>query len=473
MANQNLKESLSAKQLINLIMWIEITIAAILFFALQWKRHMTFESSLDLAWVIQSLNSTITGKGFFWSDVLRESSFGIHFTPVMILILPFFKFFPRVETVFAVHALLIALGGLPIYNITAKLLGKKWGFAFMTAYFFHPLVHGMVMFDANPMGYATFPLLAATASILNKQPKWCWFWSAIALTVREDVGITVAALGLYGWWSNKKESAGKGYAGLALLGITWLFIAVKIFMPYFSAPDGFQVVPGHYSHLGGSLESMALSIITKPLTVIKLMLHWKVAYYLLISLGAVAFLPILNLPLLLVSAPGYLRLFLIGDTFHLSLHLHYGSLMIPFLFMAAISGLASIKEHFKIPKWALPVFAATITLIFISTSGPVSRHIRKPIAPHEVTLHKFVTQIPDKETVAVDGHLYPHLALRCLPYRLDDSRVLSDHPQYIILDIKDPDLAMKPPPRDKLIQGYKLLQKENGAELWKFEWEKH
>lgn len=451
-------------------MWCLIFIWAAIFFILQWKRHYTFESSADLGWVVEALYTTSQGKGFFWSNLLGESSFGIHVTPILFFLVPFFKLFPKVETIFAMHAIIIVMGGMPVYYLAANYLGKKWGLMFLLAYLGHPLVHGMVMFDANPVAYAAPLLLGALWAFHKKNLVWFWIWGVLSLLVREDVAATVAAMGIYGFWKSMKEKdiiMLRNSAFLGVFSIFWLFISVKILAPFFSMPGGLKVLEGHYPHLGGSLEGILVSLVTKPLEVAGLIFRLKAAYYVTISLSGTAFLSLLNIPLLLASLPGYFRLFFIGDEFHLSLHLHYGALMVPFLFMSAITGIKTLKDRQTLLKWLFVGFIIIVVMTFIFTSGPFLRHLRKAIGPHEQTIQKIISQIPRNSSVAVDGHLYPHLAMHQKCYRFDNPIIKNNPPDYIIADMLHPDLALKAPPIEVLSLGYQIILEENGARLLK------
>jgi uncharacterized membrane protein len=137
---------------------------------------------------LQSPTVDIKAPGF---DLL-----GDHFHPILVLLAPCFRVFPTPVTLLVAQALLTALSVIPVYRAGHQLLGQtearllaaaygfSWGLAAMNAYDFHEI-------------WFAVPLLAASLSCLVRgNVRGTVLWAMPLVFVKEDQGLTLAALGV-------------------------------------------------------------------------------------------------------------------------------------------------------------------------------------------------------------------------------------------------------------------------------------
>ncbi len=116
---------------------------------------------------------------------------------------------------------------------------------FAIAYLLFPLIGFVNRFDFHPVVFS-IPLFLLAYDLLEiDHPLWATFFIFLALTLREDVGFTVFAFGLYVLFFMKQRALGLTWA---IVGLTWSLTAIFIVIPYFRG--GASDTMGRYAWLG-------------------------------------------------------------------------------------------------------------------------------------------------------------------------------------------------------------------------------
>jgi uncharacterized membrane protein len=94
----------------------------IIFYHYDIQKYYSFRcGAWDFGILVQSISSSIKGKLFTNNVELYYSPtgsyFGVHFSPIFFLIVPFFYLIPKVETIILLKSLILALGSIPVYLI--------------------------------------------------------------------------------------------------------------------------------------------------------------------------------------------------------------------------------------------------------------------------------------------------------------------------------------------------------------------
>ena len=103
-------------------------------------KHYTFLTlGFDLSIFDQAFWSTLFKQRLFYEtgDLSFNpggSFFGVHFSPILFLLLPFYAIYPSAETLLVMHSAILALGLVPIYWMARERLGKKFALAFASLY---------------------------------------------------------------------------------------------------------------------------------------------------------------------------------------------------------------------------------------------------------------------------------------------------------------------------------------------------
>jgi len=318
----------------------------------------------------------IRGPGF---DLL-----GDHFQPIVALVAPFFRLFPTPVTLLVAQALLAAVSVVPVCRAAQVLLGTGASRVIGVAYGFSWGLQEMIIFDFHEIAFAV-PLLACSLSALvRRRPRAAVAWALPLVFVKEDQGLTVAAIGLVmialagGAWVRRRRErpagprvvvAGAAVAGagpldsggvgdsartgdgaearawaaagavLVVWGLGWSALAIGVIIPHFNPghhymywSDGGVLSPGggHIS-AGGLLAQLTRGSLVKLRTIALVLLP-------------VAFVA-LRSPLATVAVPDLALRFLSTNSNFWGTQWHYSATLMPIVFVAAIDGLARIQAR--------------------------------------------------------------------------------------------------------------------------------
>ncbi|NEO31052.1 MAG: DUF2079 domain-containing protein [Symploca sp. SIO3C6] len=319
--------------------WI-ITISTIIFFCCSSIRHALFHSSaFDLGIFDQSIYLISQGKepicSFIGFHILGDHAAWILY-PLSLL----YKIYPDVHWLFAVQAVALALGALPIWHLARQAALKAASAqAIAVAYLLYPLVFNLNLFDFHPEVMALPALLAAV--LAARLGKIWWFTGAILwiLGCKAVLALTVAAMGL---WLLVFENQ-RLYGAIALLaGIAWFLIATQLIIPLFSGSEAAAV--GRYAYLGSSVLEIAQNLLLKPWLVLEKVFSLETLEYLVLLI-----LPIIwgvspqHLTPLVAAIPSLVINILSESPAQRNLVHQYSLPVLPFLLLVVIASLAAGK----------------------------------------------------------------------------------------------------------------------------------
>jgi len=154
---------------------IIVTIYSVIFSYYTIMRHYSFRSNAwDLGLITQSVVSVTKGKLFINNAELyfspTGSYFGVHFAPILFLMVPFFYLARGVETILILQSVVLALGAVPTYFFADYVLGDKISALFIAAsYLLNPLLQGINWYDFHTQAF--FPLFTLLATYFLKKER--------------------------------------------------------------------------------------------------------------------------------------------------------------------------------------------------------------------------------------------------------------------------------------------------------------
>jgi uncharacterized membrane protein len=328
---------------------------------------------------------TIRGPGF--------NLLGDHFQPIVALVAPFFRLFPTPVTLLIAQALLTAVSVVPVCRAAQARLGTGVSRVIGTAYGFSWGLQQMIIFDFHEIAFAV-PLLACSLSALvRRRPRAAAVWALPLVFVKEDQGLTVAAIGLV--MIAAAAWARRGRDGLARPGGLWSFWAAPAAISHHkpscevagdaaSGRDHAGLVGAAGAGAGTWARAGAVLVLWGPagsaLAIAVIIPHFNPAHHYLywndggvialhgghISAGpllaqlarggleklgttAMVLLPVaflaLRSPLVTIAVPGLALRFLATDSHFWGTRWHYSATLMPIVFVAAIDGLARIQAR--------------------------------------------------------------------------------------------------------------------------------
>ena len=438
---------------------VATTIYGVVFSILTGLRVYALEAqAYDLGIYHQSMYTTLFNQRFFFNTIDLPSNpsgsvFGVHFSPILLLLLIPYALVPSPLTLTVLQTWAIALAALPLYAMGRRALhSERIAFVLGVVYLLHPATQGVNWYDFHPESF--LPLAVLTGLYFFERREWNLFLvsMALALSTIEVASFLVAtiALGflLSSAWSVKRQHKSvdkkETCALLFLLGIAsvWLVLgrAVELALnprnPYFSGVSGGS---GYWSVLGASgLLDVPVQIITNPVHAFGALSYdapLKI-WYILVLFGPVLFLPARSLRALFFCVPWMVVSLASNNPPFYRLGDQYPAFVLPFIFYGAVIGIARPSRTFGWVRsrigpvfararsisirTALPPAALTTTivlLVVVSPLGPVG-FATYPVGGfpwigyHERAVDSLYSLIPASASVLTQNNLFPLVSNR-------------------------------------------------------------
>ncbi|MFE2328972.1 DUF2079 domain-containing protein [Streptomyces sp. NPDC059385] len=395
---------------------------------------------------------------------------GDHFSPILALLAPLYWLWPSVKMLLVAQAALVAGSVVPLALWTRRALGApaaavvgvcyglSWGLASGLESDFHEWAFALPLLTLSLTALGAGRLRAAAA------------WALPLLLVKEDLGLTVAAIGVVIAWQagrgNRRTGLVTAAIGVAALGLSLLVLSSFHpggFEGYFAShnPNTGAAAGAVQSDGGfmGSVERMTLGLITP---------REKVTTILYI-LAPTLFLA-LRSPLALVLVPSVLWRLSSDYAPHWGTGYHYSLLVMPIVFVAFVDALRRRGTSGRgLYRYLAGCAAVTLLLLPHFAFWQLVKPDTWANHPRTAEAHKVMEMIPDGATVQAGHYLVPHLADRTSVslHGWGDSR---PNPEWIMVDTEVPPALQWPynhMQQDRAVQeararGYSVVYDKDG-----------
>lgn len=459
------------------------------FGALAARAYLAHETSaFDLGNYTQALWNAAHGRGlqFTLAPEFGTTRWAVHVEPFLLLLVPIFRWItddPRL--LLWLQAVVIALGGWPLYGLARRRLGSAWAaLGLVLIYFLLPALEAVTLHEFHPVGMAPTFLLAAWyfldrawAAAGDEQGIWPGYdpgtpraqgrtrtlnpalglsvvFFLLALSTKEDISLHVALSGLYVVALRRHWRFG---LALTLVGAAWFYVATWLVIPAHRPGGSHSAYLGFFSQLGNTPLEILSSPVRAPDKV------WA----LLSAPDTLRGVAMLTLPLAGVSLAGWPFLLLATPTLAIALlssnplmhqleTYHYAAPALAYVMLAAIEGvgrLASFVARRLIvgqaagrsrfwpvnPVLGLVVIMLGASLIYHHYRGysPLARAFRWPqVTAHHQLGDALLSSIPAEAPVVTQAELAPQLARR--PWIQIWQGPFDPQADYFFLDVTHP-----------------------------------
>jgi len=396
--------------------------------------------SWDLGVFSQSLYTTLNFHKFFYNNLELGSHFHVHFSPILILFLPFYAIYQSSITLLIIQSIVLALSALPLYSISKEEFeDARYGLAFSGLFLLYPLLHVSNLCDFH--SEVLVPLLCFSALYFFKKGQWnkYFLFITLLLMVKEDTPLVVIGIGLYGFFKNIRSLVKKRINKTMLIslitifiGIIFIFVAFYI-ISYFVELDGYGALWDHgyvhhtknvYGEIGGSggIGGILVYIISNPLKVVS-----HLVCYLpidkLIFLAAV-FLPLcmfsfLDFPSILLFLPTLMELMLASNPNYFGIISYYHLQLIPTVFVAALHGVKRISSkidnlHFRncVVSHILLIMLISTLVTSLFTTPIVLKNFNFTISEDNSAKNQLISLIPlsNNPHILTQNEYFPHVS---------------------------------------------------------------
>lgn len=378
----------------------------------------------------------LKGTGF---DLL-----GDHFSPIWAGLAPFYLLFPTVYTLLVAQAALMASAVVPIVRWAAAEAGPRAAAVLGAGYGLSWGIASAIGFDVHEVAFAV-PLLAWSATALGRR-RWraAAAWALPLLLVKEDLGVTVAAIGLY--IAVRGPGSRRLGAAVAAIGLLGSALEIKVLIPA-ADPRGIYLYGGAVPDRSGVVVQGVLQTLLPGTRLATLLL----------MLACTGFLALFS-PITLLTVPTLAWRFLSENQTYWGTSDHYSATLMPVVFAASVDALirlrASRRRQAHLAARAMLGCCLAVTS-YVAHDYPLWHLTGSTLwsaNPRSAAAHRIMALIPPDATVAADDYLAPQLT-DVDTVSLLDTATPAGRPGWVLLDTADPDVFPLRPGQQAAIIG--------------------
>jgi len=414
-------------------------------------RHYSFRSNTwDLGILVQSISSAAKGNFFINNVELYYSPtgsyFGVHFTPILFAVVPFFYLIPKVETILTLQSVILALGAIPIY-LTAKycLKNRLSALLLSAAYLLNPLLQGINWYDFHTQAF--FPFFILSATYFLKKRRWPLFllFITLALTTMEQASYLVALYIFYTCWEVRKDikellSSRKMQLSpfipliVFIILISWMTFSSSVIHSLNPNPPMELKAVNLYKILEikdpAEIPAKAITNPELALKAIRFDLSSKILY-IIFTLASSCFLAFMAPLALLPSLPWFFLSILSNHKPYYQLGFQYSAFTLPFVSIATIEAVKILSVN-EMSMKEVSTRISTVLLIvglFLSVFASPLSFINKPgdfryfrdygisfPSSLDNTVMKILEVIPKDALVITTSTVFPHISTNINAY---------------------------------------------------------
>ena len=140
--------------------------------------------------------------------LMGRNLFGDHSSFILLLVVPVYWLTSSTSVLFIIQSFALGIGAFPLYAYSRRALNSDaMGFVMAAAYLLHPAVGLTNVENFHPDAFLGVLMGIVWWSALEKRWNWYWVSVALALLVKEDVGLIILPIGL---WVALRRDARRG-----------------------------------------------------------------------------------------------------------------------------------------------------------------------------------------------------------------------------------------------------------------------
>jgi len=399
-------------------------------------RHRSYHSfGFDLGLFDQIFWNTTQGRPFestmSQAQPIPHSLLGDHFSPVFLLLVPFYFAYPHPETLLVIQSLVLALGAWPVFLLAKLKLPAGYPLLWVLVYFlFIPLAY-INLDDFHEVALAVAPLGFALYFLEKGRRAWFVAFLLFTFVVKEEMGLIGAGFGMYALLGKRDWKFGLGVLAGSFAAFA---LTVQVVIPYFAGGSGYPYIGIRYAEVGGSPLGILRTLVTNPLRIVHALLEAKKVYFVIAIFGPVVGLSALAGWAALIMLPplGYLLLSNYEPQF--SFTSQYSAPLLPLVIGTAIIAMARLPKSVQRPM-AAAVLVSSLVFSWAFGDLPFSRKFDPRLFQTQSRYAAFVPYlalIPPDARVSAENGFPSHLSERRYIYDWGYEGV--QDAQWIVLD---------------------------------------
>jgi uncharacterized membrane protein len=353
---------------------------------------------------------------------------GDHFSPIWAVVAPVYRLFPTVYVLLLTQAALLAVGAVPLVGWAARAVGLRSALVVGIGYGLSWGLASAVGFDVHEVAFGV-PMLAYSGTALGRR-RWraAAAWALPLLLVKEDLGVTLAAVGVY------IALHGARRLGLATVvtGLLGSYLEIKVLIPIFSST-------GRYTYTGSFTSALDKGV---PHAIVAFVTPETKAMTVVVMLAITGFLA-LRSPITLLVVPTLAWRFISTDPTYWGTADQYSAVLMPIVFAGFVDALVRLRgarHPFSIAIARTALLTSLAFTLMLFPDYPLSALVHSGTwhtSPRVAVARGLLDRIPDNVTVAASNQLDPQLTDRDT-VSLFSQQTPATRPAWVVVDTLNP-----------------------------------
>jgi uncharacterized membrane protein len=400
--------------------------------AVMLSAHYAFRTyAWDLGIFNQALWNTLRGRLFYYTlepiYTTTSNFLGVHFGPILFLILPLYAAFPYPELLIVISPIIVAIGAIPVYELARLVLrNDRVALLLGVSYLLYPPLQGVTISGFSLEIIALPIFLFIVYYLIRGDFTKLSLAFILGLATHEASAVVIAFIGIYGVWHYRSPRS-KGFQAsviISIVSIVYYVFAqnIRVFLGWTQYPSLWH----EWALIGAeSPSNVPFQVIMNPSGALNSLAFDAVAKvsFLLMFLVPLAFLPLVGVSALLPTLP-YLFLGLFSSyPGYYNIGSHYGAFLVPFFFVALIFGMAKLE---KIPRFrvstirmAKVVFVLSVVMLVAILPTTYLEYVSFDSGgTHGRILYEALSMIPQNASVLTQNNIFPHVSGRANAYTI-------------------------------------------------------
>lgn len=309
-------------------------------------------SAYDLGIFAQSF-WLLSQFGDAFNTVRGLHTFGEHLSPIEVVFIPLYHVYPTVYWAFGLQALSVAAGSVAVYYISLHLLPQRPVIAALwaVAYLLNPVVHSTLLWQYHGIVLASGPFLWLMVFYLRDDITKFFVLLVLVMACREELPVATFFVGVIACVQRRWRY---GVPTMAL-SAAWWAVCMFVVLPYFNGE-------GYFHHKTGALSGVYAHLFDWQFYYDRFIAAPEGRHYVFMLVYPLAALCLIRPLWLLPAVPAVVVNVLIGG-YKAKIGYHYSVSVMPFVFLAAIAGVAAVDARLKNGRYRYAVVPALVGVI--------------------------------------------------------------------------------------------------------------
>lgn len=401
-----------------------------------------YTGRFDLGNMDQTIWNTIHGRIFQLTNpdgTQTISRLSVHADFILILISPLYLIWSNPKMLLLLQTIVLGIGALFVYLISKEILkNKNISLALSVCYLLNPAVGYVNLYDFHAVALSTTFFLSAFYFLLKKRFVILSLSLFLAGITKEEIWSITSIFGVYIAFKTlikERVLTKKFFFGLiwTIVGILITYLLISKFIP--AARGGNHFALSYYSDFGSSVLDVIKNILLNPLQIIHIIFDKSRFNFLVELFSPLGFLSLLSPVFIAFAAPDFAISLLSNNPNLHEIYYQYTAPMTPFIFIAAIYSIKLLNKKIKFLKLEYFVFYLIFMTLYAAYSiGPLpfSKYANLDMFAKQLKnrneIHKFLTEIPKKYSIASTNNVGSHLSRRqniyTIPLGIDKADII-------------------------------------------------